>query len=68
MKSSLKYGKDSGLTGTLDARGSVGGSGGITYSTIANIPKAKRNKLIAEAKPMVSDTKALIVVLTCCNS
>lgn len=30
------------------------GSAGLTYSTIANVPKAKRQKLINEAKPMVS--------------
>jgi hypothetical protein len=29
------------------------GSGGLTYSTLANVPKAKRQKLISEAKPMV---------------
>jgi hypothetical protein len=32
----------------------MGGSAGITYSSIANIPKAKRTKLLQEAKPMVS--------------
>lgn len=42
----VKAGKDM-LSGTADNKGSAGGgSGGITYSTIANIPKAKRNKLI----------------------
>ena len=30
------------------------GSAGLTYSTIENVPKAKRQKLINEAKPMVS--------------
>jgi hypothetical protein len=29
------------------------GSGTLTYSTLANVPKAKRQKLISEAKPMV---------------
>jgi hypothetical protein len=29
------------------------GSANLTYSTIANVPKAKRQKLINEAKPMV---------------
>ena len=38
-----------------------GGSGTITYSTLANVPKAKRQKLIAEAKPMVID-----LLLTVC--
>ena len=33
--------------GTLDPKASMGGSGGgATYSTIANIPKAKKTKLI----------------------
>ncbi len=42
-------------SGVIDAqKGSIGGgSGTITYSTLANVPKAKRQKLIAEAKPMV---------------
>lgn len=39
--------------GNLDPKASIGGSGGVTYSSIANIPKAKRTKLISEAKPMV---------------
>lgn len=42
------------FSGTLDPKASMGGgAGGVTYSTIANIPKAKRTKLISEAKPMV---------------
>ena len=50
--------KESALSGTIDGyKASLGaGSGNITYSTIANVPKAKRNKLIAEAKPMVTLT------------
>ena len=40
--------------GNLDPKASIGGSGGVTYSSIANIPKAKRTKLIQEAKPMVN--------------
>ena len=48
--------KESALSGTIDGyKASLGaGSGNITYSTIANVPKAKKNKLIAEAKPMVT--------------
>lgn len=36
--------KDSALSGTMDGnKGSLGaGSGNITYSTIANVPKAKK--------------------------
>jgi len=46
--------KDSAASGGDPNRASLGGgSGGITYSTLANVPKAKRVKLIAEAKPMV---------------
>ena len=37
----------------IDPKASIGGSAGVTYSSIANIPKAKRTKLIQEAKPMV---------------
>ena len=42
------------FSGTMDPKASMGGAGGVTYSTMANIPKAKRTKLIQEAKPMVS--------------
>ncbi len=54
MKSSIKNAKDSAFSGIGDNRASIGGSGGITYSTLANMPKAKRNKLISEANPMVT--------------
>jgi hypothetical protein len=30
----------------IDPKASIGGSAGVTYSSIANIPKAKRTKLI----------------------
>jgi hypothetical protein len=30
----------------LDPKTSIGGSAGVTYSSIANIPKAKKTKLI----------------------
>jgi len=38
--------KETAFSGTADQRASIGGSGGVTYSTIANIPKAKKTKLI----------------------
>jgi hypothetical protein len=41
-----KINKDTVLSGTLEHKASMGGSGGATYSTIANIPKAKKSKLI----------------------
>jgi ABC-type uncharacterized transport system ATPase component len=45
----------SAMSGTIDgAKASLGGSVNLTYSTLANVPKAKRQKLIAEAKPMVT--------------
>ena len=53
MKATGKIGKDTVFSGTLDPKASMGGSGGVTYSTIANIPKAKKTKLIQESKPMV---------------
>lgn len=50
--------KDSALSGAADGnKGSLGaGSANITYSTIANVPKAKKQKLIGEARPMVTVT------------
>lgn len=30
----------------IDPKASIGGSAGVTYSSIANIPKAKKTKLI----------------------
>lgn len=49
--------KDSALSGTIDGNKASlgGGSAALTYSTIANVPKAKKQKLISEAKPMVSN-------------
>lgn len=49
--------KDSALSGTIDGNKASlgGGSAALTYSTIANVPKAKKTKLIAEAKPMVGN-------------
>ena len=46
--------KDSNaVSGMIDAaKTSLGGS--VTYSTLANVPKHKRQKLISEAKPMVT--------------
>ena len=48
--------KESALSGTIDGNKASlgGGSAALTYSTIANVPKAKKQKLIAEAKPMVT--------------
>lgn len=37
----------------VDPKASIGGSAGVTYSSIANIPKAKKTKLVSEARPMV---------------
>lgn len=56
--------KDSGLIGTQEGhKASIGGgSGTITYSTLANVPKAKRQKLIAEAKPMVNFITVILLV------
>ncbi|CDW84231.1 UNKNOWN [Stylonychia lemnae] len=56
MKSS-KQPQATGFSGGLDPKASMGGSAGITYSSIANIPKAKRTKLISEAKPMLGGAK-----------
>ena len=63
MKASLNP-RDLGHTGaTHDVRGSQGASGGgVTYSTLANIPRHKRNKLVQEAKPMVQLPSVITVV------
>lgn len=54
MKSSTKMPGNTGFSGVgLDPKASLGGSAGVTYSSIANIPKAKKTKLIQESKPMV---------------
>ena len=50
MATKSKVVKDTLMSG--QAHGS-NPSGGITYSTLANIPKAKRLKIINEAKPML---------------
>ncbi len=54
--------KETGMMGTMDGgKASIGaGSGGLTYSTLANVPKAKRQKLISEAKPMVTAASIFI--------
>lgn len=54
MKSS-KFGGGPGTGFSIgDPKASMGGgSAGVTYSSIANVPKAKKTKLIAEARPMV---------------
>lgn len=62
MKSSIKNAKESGFG---ENKGSIGVSGGITYSTLANVPKAKRTKLIAEANPMVSYFSNLEIMSIC---
>ena len=53
MKSSTKMPAYTGFSAGGDPKVSMGASAGITYSSIANIPKAKKTKLIQEAKPMV---------------
>ena len=48
------------MTGaTGDIRGSYGASGNITktFSSLANIPKHKRNKLITESRPMIGGAR-----------
>lgn len=51
------------MGGGMDIKASMGGSAGVTYSSIANIPKAMRMKLIAEAKPMVNNDELTIVTV-----
>ena len=42
-----------------DPRGSLGASGGVTktFSSLANIPKHKRAKLISESRPMIGGAR-----------
>lgn len=63
--------KESALSGTYDGNkaGSLGaGSANVTYSTIANVPKAKKQKLISEAKPMVRNVINITVAELVANS
>ena len=57
--SSVERTNVTGGTGTVDARGSLGNSGGITktFSSLANIPRHKRQKLINESKPMIGGAR-----------
>ena len=45
--------------GSGDPRGSLGASGGVTktFSSLANIPKHKRTKLIFESRPMIGGAR-----------
>ena len=47
------------MTGGTDMKGSLGQSGGITktFSSLANIPKHKRAKLVAESRPMIGGAR-----------
>jgi hypothetical protein len=54
MKATVnKTGKDTVYSGMQDPKASMGGSVGATFSTIPNINKQKRSKLMLEANPMV---------------
>jgi len=47
MKSGNRPGKETIFSATGDIRNSVGASAaGVTYSTLANVPKAKRMRLV----------------------
>lgn len=47
MKSATRPGKETIFSATGDIRNSGGASGaGVTYSTLANVPKAKRIRLV----------------------
>ncbi len=54
MKSSKIGNTGFSMQGGGDMKGSMGASAGLTYSSLANVPKAKRVKLISEARPMVT--------------
>lgn len=55
MKSSKVGNTGFSMHGGGDLKASMGASAGLTYSSLANVPKAKRVKLITEARPMVNN-------------
>jgi hypothetical protein len=61
MKSNSMAGGPFSGQNTIDKVGSMGGSGGIgntkTFSSLANIPKFKMQRLISEAKSMIGGAR-----------
>ena len=57
--SSVERTNITGNTATEHMKGSLGQSGGITktFSSLANIPKHKRAKLVAESRPMIGGAR-----------
>jgi hypothetical protein len=49
----MKQAKDTMFSGMGDPKASIAGSAGATFSTLPNINKQKKGKLIMEANPMV---------------
>jgi hypothetical protein len=41
----------------MNASKSKGGMNSITYSTLANVPKAKRLKIVSESKALLGSSK-----------
>ena len=51
---------NTGMTGTAEGRNSIGMSGGgitKTFSSLANVPRHKRLKLVQEARPLIGGAR-----------
>ena len=59
INNSIDKTNNTGMTGTAGDRGSIGMSGGITktFSSLANVPRHKRNKLVQEARPLIGGAR-----------
>ena len=58
VDASLDKTNNTAMTGTVEMKGSVGSQGITkTFSSLANIPKHKKQKLINEARPMLGGAR-----------
>ena len=50
---------NTGMTGTVEGRNSIGMSGGITktFSSLANVPRHKKLKLVQESRPLIGGAR-----------
>ena len=59
MNASIDKTNNTNMTGTVEGYNSVGMSGGITktFSSLANVPRHKRLKLVQEAMPLIGGAR-----------
>ena len=60
MNNSIDKTNNTGMTGTAQDRGSIAMSGGgitKTFSSLANVPRHKRLKLVQEARPLIGGAR-----------